>query len=98
MQCKEALKVLTSLRRLHSVFFFSNASHDSHPLHPLSLLVAMSAYTTPTLRRLSDSTQNTYVSDVSRVKLGMEVKLLYSSFRILVSCNRDVPTQENDIT
>ena len=47
MQCKEALKVLTSLRRLHSVFFFSNASHDSYPLHPLSLLVAMSGYTTP---------------------------------------------------
>ena len=76
MQCTEALEALTSLRRLHSVFFFSNASHDSHPLRPLSLLVAMSAYTTPTLRRLSDSTQNTYVRDVNRVKLGMLVRLL----------------------
>ena len=66
-------------------------------LHPLSLLVAMSAHTTPTLRRLSDWTQNTYKRDVNRVKLGIAVKLLYSSFRILVSWNRDVPTQESDI-
>ena len=53
-----------------------------------------------TLRQLYanfTSTQSTYVSDVSRVKLGMVVKLLLSSFRILVSCNRDVPTQENDM-
>jgi uncharacterized membrane protein len=86
MQCKEALKVLTSLRRLHSVFFFSNASHDSYPLHPLSLLVAMSGYTTPALRQLSDSTQNTYVSDVSRVKLGILVRLLLTNLSCLTPC------------
>jgi hypothetical protein len=85
MQCKETRKVLTT-GQCCTLCSFSQMPHTCRTLCTLSPFPCSSICVD---YANSMSTQNTYVSDVSRVKLGMEVKLLLSSFRILVSCNRE---------